>query len=184
MGIVGSSQEQCRKMEAVEIFKFSPDIGLSRSCFILSWHSIGNVFASDRLPENDQSKGATMPVISNASEPPDRVHNPADPEDSLQPEIIDFFSARYRIIANNNSINNSSGYGREENALVPGREFPRPPCDPVEDWLQSLISGAALVALLTAILCLPDAPTTKTESSKPRATSHTRSFLSAQSEIK
>lgn len=125
-----------------------------------------------------------MTVISNASEPRDRVHCPADPQDSLQPEIIDFFSAHGTIIANNNSHSNSSGYRREKNGLVLGRELSRPICDPVEDWLQSLISGAVLVALLIAILCLPDATTAKTESSKPRAISHTRSSLSAQSEIK
>ncbi|HEY6841399.1 MAG TPA: hypothetical protein VI114_09285 [Chthoniobacterales bacterium] len=55
------------------------------------------------------------------------------------------------------------------------RELLHPHLDPVEDWLHSLLGGAAVASLLIGIVCWPSNPAMKTERSKPREIAHLES---------
>ena len=125
-----------------------------------------------------------MIITSNAPVPLECISDSIKPQGGSTPHIIDFFSARDRMIADQDYTAESFGNRDQKRDLAFGQKFLRPLCDPVEDWLQSLISGAALASLLIAILCSPSFTTSKKESSKPRAISQAESSLSAQTGIK
>jgi hypothetical protein len=96
------------------------------------------------------------------------------------PQVIEFFKARDQMIADRNDNIVSFRYGAETKSIISRRELLHPLSDPLEDWLNSLISGAALIALLIGILCLPSFTTTKTEHPKLAPISQTESFLITQ----
>jgi hypothetical protein len=97
------------------------------------------------------------------------------------PHVIEFFKARDQMIADRSNDNIVSfRYRAETKGIISRRELLHPLSDPLEDWLNSLVTGAALVSLLIGILCLPSFTTTKTEHPKLAPTSQTESFLFTQ----
>ena len=88
------------------------------------------------------------------------------------------------MFADSNGSTEEFGDRPEEGKISLRRELSLPFSDPVEDGLYSLISGAALIGLLIAILCLPCATPKKTESSPSRQISHADSFLGPQKPVK
>jgi hypothetical protein len=96
------------------------------------------------------------------------------------PQVIQFFTARDRLIGERNDQTSPFGCGHQRGRIPDRRELLHPLCDPVEDWLNSLISGAALVSLLIGILCLPSFTTSNTERLKLLPISQTEAFLKAQ----
>jgi hypothetical protein len=96
------------------------------------------------------------------------------------PHLIEFFKARDQMIADRNDNIVSFRFRAETKSIISRRELLHPLSDPLEDWLNSLISGAALIALLIGILCLPSFTTPKTEHPKLAPISQTESFLITQ----
>jgi hypothetical protein len=96
------------------------------------------------------------------------------------PHLIEFFKACDQVIADPSDNIISFQYSTERKGFTSRRELLHPLSDPLEDWLNSLVSGAALIALLIGILCLPSFTTTKTEHPKLAPTSQTESFLITQ----
>jgi hypothetical protein len=95
------------------------------------------------------------------------------------PHIIEFFKAHDRMTGEHNNIV-SFRYRAETQSIISRRDLLHPLSDPLEDWLNSLISGAALIALLIGILCIPSFTTTKAEHPKLTPISQTESFLIMQ----
>jgi hypothetical protein len=96
------------------------------------------------------------------------------------PHIIEFFEARDRMTADRFDNIVSFRYRAETKSIISRRELLHPLSDPLEDWLNSLVLGAALSALLIGILCLPSFTTTKAEHPKLAPISQTESFLITQ----
>jgi hypothetical protein len=96
------------------------------------------------------------------------------------PHVIEFFKARDQMIADHNGKIVPFGYRPETQRVLSRRELLHPLSDPLEEWLNSLVSGAALISLLIGILCLPSFTTTKTERPKLEPISQTESFLITQ----
>jgi hypothetical protein len=125
-----------------------------------------------------------MTAISNAAEPTDRRNDLPETRTCSSPHIIEFFSARDRMFANSHGNTEQFGYRHEEGKVSLRRELSHPFSDPIEDGLYTLISGAALAALLIGILCLPCVTPKTTESSLSRPISHADSFLPPQKPVK
>jgi hypothetical protein len=132
--------------------------------------------------ETTYEKGATMTVTTNAPEPTDRRCDLNELQTGSSSCVIDFFTARDQMIADSNSSTEPFGYRHEIRSIAFRRAYSYPLSDPLEDWLSSLISGAALVSLLIAILCFPSFTATKTDLSKPQPFSHAESFLVTQNQ--
>jgi hypothetical protein len=82
-----------------------------------------------------------MTISSSSLQPSDHcTHLDESPADS-SPCIIDFFAGRDRLLA---EIDQAT------------RKRPVELLDPLEDWLNSLISAAALVSVILAILCIAE----------------------------
>jgi hypothetical protein len=96
------------------------------------------------------------------------------------PHVIEFFKARDQMFADRNDNIISFRYRAERKSSISRRDLLHPISDPLEEWLNSLVSGAALIALLIGILCLPSFTTTKTEHPKLAPISQTESFLITQ----
>jgi hypothetical protein len=103
-----------------------------------------------------------------------------EPRTGSSPQVIEFFKARDQMIADRKDNIVSFRYRAETKSIISRRELLHPLSDPLEDWLNSLVSGAALIALLIGILCLPSFTTTKTERPKLEPISQTESFLITQ----
>jgi hypothetical protein len=103
-----------------------------------------------------------MTVPSKAPESSDR---PDDLDDLTtgcsSPQVIEFFAAREQMIADHHGCAQPFGHRQEAKNISYRRELLHPLSDPLEDWLNSLITGAALVSLLIGILCWPSFTTTK-----------------------
>ena len=90
-----------------------------------------------------------------------RAHLNESPADS-SPCIIDFFAGRDRLLA---EIDQAT------------RRRPVELFDPLEDWLSSLISAAALVSLIIAILSMAESRTPdRRRLPEQEPISHTESF--------
>jgi len=118
-----------------------------------------------------------MTVTSNVPEPADRHDDLDELQTSSSPHVIEFFTARDQITTDSHGSIELLGQRHELKSIPFRQEFLHPLFDPMEEWLYSLISGAALVSLLIGILCLPSAKPTKTERSKPPLVSHADSSL-------
>jgi hypothetical protein len=122
-----------------------------------------------------------MTVPSKAPESSDR---PDDLDDLTtgcsSPQVIEFFAARDRLIADHHGCAQPFGHRQEAKHISYRRELLHPLSDPLEDWLNSLITGAALVSLLIGILCWPSFTTTKPAGTKLLPISQTESFLITQ----
>ena len=118
------------------------------------------------------------------AEPTDSRNDLPDARTCSSPHIIEFFAARDRMFASSNRNTEKFGYRHEEGKISLRRELSHPFSDPIEDGLYTLISGAALAALLIGILYFPCVTPKTTESSLPGPISHTEPFLTAQKPIK
>lgn len=121
-----------------------------------------------------------MNVTSKAKESINRQDDWNASQAESSPLVIEFFTARDRLIADRNDRTQLFGRGKERGSIHGRRELLRPLCDPVEDWLNSLIAGAALVSLLIGILCLPSFTVSNMERSKLQPISQTEIFLSTE----
>jgi hypothetical protein len=121
-----------------------------------------------------------MTVPSKAPESSDRLDDLDDPTTGCSsPQVIEFFAAREQMIADQHGCAQPFRR-RQETKNISRRELLHPLSDPLEDWLNSLITGAALVSLLIGILCWPSFTTTKPAGTKLLPISHTESFLITQ----
>jgi len=122
-----------------------------------------------------------MTVPSKVPESSDR---PDDQDDLTtgcsSPQVIEFFAAREQMIADHHGFAQPFGHRQEKKNISYRRELLHPLSDPLEDWLNSLITGAALVSLLIGILCWPSFTTTKPASTKLLPISQTESLLITQ----
>jgi len=82
------------------------------------------------------------------------------------PCIIDFFAGRDRLLEEIGEIK-----GTQTQQLRSVELF-----DPLEDWLYSLISAAALVSVLMGILCMASFAMPQMPGPKPERNSHTESL--------
>jgi len=118
-----------------------------------------------------------MNVLSKAPESTDRHDDLNDLSTDSSSHVIEFFTARDRMIADPDDNTQSFDYRRGTKNIAYRRELLHPLSDPLEDWLNSLIIGAALVSLLIGILCWPSFSTSKSEGIKFLPLSQTESFL-------
>ena len=121
-----------------------------------------------------------MNVLSKAPESTDRHDDLNDLPTDSSSHVIEFFTARDRMIADPDDSTQLFGYRRETKNSASRRKLLHPLSDPLEDWLNSLITGAALVSLLIGILCWPSFTTTKPAGTKLLPISQTESFLITQ----
>ena len=117
-----------------------------------------------------------MTVTSGATQPTDRHSDLNETRTSSSPLLIEFFSAREQMQHDSNWSADPFAYRRELEEI----HFSRDHSDPLEDWLYSLIAGAALVSLLVGILCLPSFTDTKTKDVKPQRDSGAESSFVTQ----
>ena len=102
-----------------------------------------------------------MTITSSSLQPSDHCpHLDESPADS-SPCIIDFFASGDRLLAEVDQ---------------PTRKRPVELFDPLEDWLYSLISAAALVSVILAILCMAEFRMPRTRLPGQQPISHTESF--------
>jgi hypothetical protein len=141
---------------------------------------LGGCLPSNRLLRNNQRKGDTMTVTSNAPEPTDRRDDLNELQTGSSPHIIEFFTVRDQMISESDNTTGPFGYSHATKDIPFRREFSNTFSDPAEDWLYSLISGAALLSLLIWILGLPSFTAPKMEHSKPRTISHAESSVVTQ----
>ena len=116
------------------------------------------------------------------SNPLPSLDNNADlnqlPADS-PPYIIDFFAGRDRLLDEMDNVKRSESRSQSRHATSPYErsvEF----FDPLEDWLYSLISAAALVSVLLGILCMANFTMPQMPEPRPTPNSHTESLPIAQ----
>jgi hypothetical protein len=102
-----------------------------------------------------------MTITSNASQPSDHCAHLDESRADSSPCIIDFFAGRDRLLA---EIDQAT------------RQRPVELFDPLEDWLNSLISAAALVSVILAILCMAEFRMPRTRLPVQQPISHTESF--------
>jgi hypothetical protein len=116
------------------------------------------------------------------SNPLPSLDNNADlnqlPADS-PPYIIDFFAGRDRVLEENDNVKRSESRPQSRHATSL-YERPAEFFDPLEDWLYSLISAAALVSVLLGILCMANFTIPQTPEPRPTPNSHTESLPIAQ----
>ena len=96
------------------------------------------------------------------------------PADS-SPYIIDFFADRDRLLEEIDNVRRSESRPQLRHATSPYErsvEF----FDPLEDWLYSLISAAALVSVLLGILCMANFTMPQMPGPRPTPNSHTESL--------
>jgi hypothetical protein len=135
-------------------------------------------FATPTAASKSPTNGVTMTVSSKAPKSSDRLDDLHDLTTGCSsPQVIDFFAARDQMIAEHHSCAQRFGHRQEAKNVSYRRELLHPLSDPLEDWLNSLIAGAALVSLLIGILCWPSFTTTKPAGPKLLPISQTESFL-------
>jgi len=96
-----------------------------------------------------------MTFVSSPSPTLDNNSNLNQPPADAPPYMIDFFAGRDRLLE---EIDN-----RKRSETKHSVEL----FDPLEDWLYSLISAAALVSVLLGILSMPDFPMPRTHVPRP-----------------
>jgi hypothetical protein len=123
-----------------------------------------------------------MIVKLNAPQATDCHSNRSEGQGGSSPQVIDFFAARDRMLGQTKGSTGSIDirHRHHPQKIFLSRELSHPIYDPMKDWLNSLISGAALAALLTGILCLPSMTPSKAENFQPRPVSREESPFLAQ----
>jgi hypothetical protein len=113
------------------------------------------------------------------SRPLRSIHRRADlnepPADS-SPCIIDFFAGRDRLLAEIDQAPKQFDIEQPFRMAAARPERSVELFDPLEDWLYSLISAAALVSVILAILCMAEFRTPGTRLPEEQPISHTESF--------
>ena len=102
-----------------------------------------------------------MTITSSPLQPSDHCARLDESPADSSPCIIDFFAGRDRLLA---EIDPAT------------RKRPVELFDPLEDWLNSLISAAALVSVILAILCMAELKMPRTRLPVQQPISHTESF--------
>ena len=97
------------------------------------------------------------------------------PADS-SPCIIDFFAGRDRLLAETDQATIQFEIEQPVRTTAVRSERRNELFDPLEDWLYSLISAAALVSVILAILCMAKFRTPGTRLPEQQPISHTESF--------
>ena len=115
---------------------------------------------------------ATSRPLRSFDHHPDLNEPPAD----SSPYIIDFFAGRDRLLAEIDQATEEFEIEQPVRTAASRSERPDELFDPLEDWLYSLISAAALVSVILAILCMAEFRTPGTQLPKQQPISHTESF--------
>jgi hypothetical protein len=97
------------------------------------------------------------------------------PADS-PPYIIDFFTGRDRLLEEIDNIKRSESRQQQFRHAASPYDRSVELFDPLEDWLYSLISAAALVSVLLGILCMANLTTPQMQGPRPTPGSHTESL--------
>jgi hypothetical protein len=118
-----------------------------------------------------------MTTNSKASKTTDRQDGLRELPTGSSPHIIVFFPAGGETIAERHNPDEPLRYRSQTKSICFRPEPLHPRLDPVEDWLHSLLAGAAVASLLIGIVCWPSVPATKTERSEPREIAHVESSL-------
>jgi hypothetical protein len=121
-----------------------------------------------------------MTVTSGATQSTDRHGDLNEMQTCPSPHVIEFFTAREQMHADNNWSADPFRYRHELEQIHFSRDHSRPFSDPLQDWLYSLIAGAAFASLLIGILCLPSFTDTKTKDVKPQPNSGAESCFVTQ----
>jgi hypothetical protein len=130
--------------------------------------------------QNHEQNGVTMTATSKDRESADHQDDLEDLQTGSLPHVIEFFTAREQMIADRYGNTEPFGYKNEKRCIPSRRELLHPLFDPMEDWVNSLISGAALVSLLIGILCWPSFTATKAERTRLLPISQTETFRIVQ----
>lgn len=133
-----------------------------------------------RSIRNDQRKELPMTVTSGATQPTDRHRDLNEMGTCSSPHVIEFFTAREQMRAGSNCAADRFGCRHELERIHCSQDHSGAFSDPREDWVYSLIAGAALVSLLIGILCLPSFSDTKTKDAKPQRDSGAESSFVMQ----
>lgn len=99
-----------------------------------------------------------------------------EPPADSSPCIIDFFAGRDRLIAETDRATKKFEFEQAVRTAAARSERADELFDPLEDWLYSLISAAALVSVILAILCMAKFRTPDTQIPEQQPISHTESF--------
>jgi len=99
-----------------------------------------------------------------------------EPPADSSPCIIDFFAGRDRLLAEIDQATEEFEIEQPVRTAASRSERPDELFDPLEDWLYSLISAAALVSVILAILCMAEFRMPGTQLPKQQPISHTESF--------
>jgi len=97
------------------------------------------------------------------------------PADS-SPCIIDFFAGRDRLLAETDQATIQFEIEQPVRTATARSERPDELFDPLEDWLYSLTSAAALVSVILAILCMAKFRAPGIQLPEQQPISHTESF--------
>ena len=120
-----------------------------------------------------------MTITSSPLQPSDHCARLDESPADSSPCIIDFFAGRDRLLDEMDNVKRSESRSQSRHATSPYErsvEF----FDPLEDWLYSLISAAALVSVLLGILCMANFTIPQTPEPRPTPNSHTESLPIAQ----
>jgi hypothetical protein len=127
-----------------------------------------------------KEKRVTMTVFFNDPESPDGPRDFAEAPADPPTQVIEFFAAREQMLEAKNGRIGPIWYrpGAKNISERSGLLYPR--FDPMEDWLYSLVSAAALISLLIGILSLPSTPAPRTDHPQPRPISGAESSFITQ----
>jgi hypothetical protein len=118
-----------------------------------------------------------MTINSQASKTTDRQNDLTGLPTESSPHIIVFFPAGGESTAEGRNPNEPLGYQSQTKSVCGRPALLHPHLDLAEDWLHSLLAGAAVASLLIGIVCWPSTPPTKTERSQPREMAQVESSL-------
>ena len=99
-----------------------------------------------------------------------------EPPADSSPCIIDFFAGRDHLLAEIDQTTEQFEIEQPVRRAAARSERPNELFDPLEDWLYSLISAAALVSVILAILCMAEFRAPGTQLPEQQPISHTESF--------
>jgi hypothetical protein len=121
-----------------------------------------------------------MTVTSGATQSTDRHSDLNEMRTCPSPHVIEFFTPREQMHADSSWSADPFGYRDKPEQIHFSRDRSRLFSDPLEDWLCSLIAGAAFASLLIGILCLPSFTDTNTKDVKPQRNSGAESSFVTQ----
>jgi hypothetical protein len=123
-----------------------------------------------------QKKRYTMTATSRPLRSIDHRADLNEPPADSSPYIIDFFAGRDRLFAETDQATKQFEIEQRVRTAAARSKRRDELFDPLEDWLYSLISAAALVSVILAILCMAEFRTPGTRLPEEQPISHTESF--------